>query len=99
MEGVWRLLLQVGHRDNEMPTDCADDTEPELAAAMWLRQRQMAGLLAEAEDNIARNQVNHTHTVFQNAEMRGNLLGAERSPQGGVLLAVLSGERRIEQPA
>lgn len=55
MEGVWRLLLQVGHRDNEMPTDCADDTEPELAAAMWLRQRQMAGLLAEAEDNIARN--------------------------------------------
>jgi SpoVK/Ycf46/Vps4 family AAA+-type ATPase len=91
-------MLQIGNRGAGESTDYADDTEPGFEATMRRRQRKTADLLAEAEYNIAQNPTAHTHPVFHNVEMLGDLLGLSEAERVVLcLLAVLDSEPKTDR--
>ena len=95
----WCKLFRISNEVVEESSPCAHDSEEDGAAAdTRRRQRRNAELLAEAEHNIAQNPVLHTHPVFRNVEMLGNLLGLSEADRVVLcLLTVLNSERRIKR--
>lgn len=94
-EWQWRLLLQI---DTQHDEEYEEDAGLSLEEQKRLRQRKIDEMLAKAEHNIAHNPVNHTHPVFHNVEMLGNLLGLSEADKVVLcLLAVLQSERRTEK--